>query len=72
MHRFEGRRVVNVVAAQAPDMAHAARAVLAGVHCDRLFFAGDDLNDKPVFESALPDWVTVKAGRSGHRARASA
>jgi trehalose 6-phosphate phosphatase len=30
--------------------------------CDRLFFAGDDLNDEPVFESALPGWATVKVG----------
>ncbi len=62
LRRFEGKRVVNVVAEQAPDKAHAARALLAEVHCDRLFFAGDDLNDEPVFESALPDWVTVKVG----------
>lgn len=50
------------MADQASDKAHAARALLAEVHCAGLFFAGDDVNDEPVFESALPGWVTLKVG----------
>jgi len=52
LHVFGGKLVYNAVAADAPDkaVAHAA------------FFAGDDVNDEPVFAAARPDWVTVRIG----------
>ena len=34
------------------------------------FFAGDDVNDEPVFARAAPGWLTVKVGRDGPASRA--
>ena len=31
--------------------------------CIRDRFAGDDVNDEPVFVAAPPDWLTVRVGR---------
>jgi trehalose 6-phosphate phosphatase len=62
VRRFDGKDVVNIVVAQAPDKAVAVRTLLEELGCDALFFAGDDLNDEPVFEAAQADWVTVKIG----------
>jgi trehalose 6-phosphate phosphatase len=33
-------------------------------------FAGDDVNDEPVFESAPPHWLTIRIGRGDGRSRA--
>ena len=34
------------------------------------FFAGDDVNDEPVFASAPEDWLTLRVGRDGPASRA--
>lgn len=62
LRQFEGKDVANFMAAEAPDKAVAVRRLLAELRCERLFFAGDDVNDEPVFDAALPGWVTVKVG----------
>lgn len=68
---FGGKMVVNVVPANAPDKAGAVHALVqrCGARC--AVFAGDDVNDEPVFESAPPHWLTVRIGRGepGSRAR---
>jgi trehalose 6-phosphate phosphatase len=63
---FGGKLVYNAVAVGAPDKAHAVQRLLARAGARTAFFAGDDLNDEPVFECAEPGWVTVRVGRE-HR-----
>lgn len=68
---FAGKMVVNAMAADAPDKAHAVHALVARVGAAAAFFAGDDVNDEPVFASAPPHWLTLRVGRDdlGSRAR---
>ena len=63
---FGGKLVFNAIAADAPDKADAVRALLARAGASNAFFAGDDINDEPVFAAAEPGWVTVRLGRE-HR-----
>lgn len=63
LHIFAGKMVVNATAADAPDKADAVRALLQRCKARSAFFAGDDVNDEPVFEAAAPDWLTVRVGR---------
>jgi trehalose 6-phosphate phosphatase len=62
LHVFGGKLVVNAVAADAPDKAVAVRRLLERAGAQAAFFAGDDVNDEPVFAAALPGWVTVRIG----------
>ena len=67
---FPGRKVVNVVAAHAPDKGDAVRALALRCGAASVVFAGDDLNDEPVFACAGPDWFTVRVGRDDPDSRA--
>lgn len=60
--RFDGKMVVNIAAAQAPDKAGAVRRLLHRSGAGSAFFAGDDINDEPVFRAATADWLTVRVG----------
>ena len=60
---FAGKRVVNATAGDAPDKAHAMHELVRRSGADCALFAGDDVNDEPVFASAPPDWLTVRVGR---------
>lgn len=60
---FAGKMVENVVAADSPDKADAVLALAARLQARSVVFAGDDVNDEPVFASALPGWLTVRIGR---------
>ena len=60
---FGGKKVVNVMAAGAPDKAAAVRALVARCAARAAFFAGDDVNDEPVFKSAPSHWLTLRIGR---------
>jgi trehalose 6-phosphate phosphatase len=62
LHVFGGKLVVNAVAADAPDKAAAVSRLLARAGLTSAFFAGDDLNDEPVFRAARADWLTVRVG----------
>ena len=62
LHTFDGKRVVNVVAAGAPDKAHAVQRLVAHSGAHGALFAGDDVNDEPVFAAAPEGWVTVRIG----------
>ena len=37
--------------------------LVARCGADCAVFAGDDVNDEPVFESAPPHWLTIRIGR---------
>jgi len=67
---YGGKQVFNVVAAAAPDKADALHALLQRSGCDSALFAGDDVNDEPVFQRAPPPWLTVRVGRAGARTQA--
>ena len=62
LHVFGGKLVYNAVAADAPDKAVAVRRLIARAGAQAAFFAGDDVNDEPVFAAAQPGWVTVRIG----------
>ncbi len=60
---FAGKMVVNVVSADAPDKAQAVHALVASAGAAAAFFAGDDVNDEPVFAAAPAHWLTLRIGR---------
>ena len=62
LHVFGGKLVYNAVAADAPDKAVAVRRLMERAGVQAAFFAGDDVNDEPVFAAAQPGWVTVRIG----------
>jgi trehalose 6-phosphate phosphatase len=63
-HVFGGKMVVNAVPRNAPDKSGAVHAMVARCGADCAVFAGDDVNDEPVFESAPAHWLTIRIGRS--------
>ena len=67
---FGGKLVVNVVPQVAPDKADAVRELVrrSGVSC--ALFAGDDVNDEPVFAAAVAGWLTIRVGRDTARSQA--
>lgn len=67
---FGGKLVVNVVPQFAPDKAEAVQALLrrSGAQC--VLFAGDDVNDEPVFATAAASWLTVRVGRDNRKSKA--
>jgi trehalose 6-phosphate phosphatase len=68
---FAGKLVVNAIASGAPDKADALRGLVARSGAACAIFAGDDVNDEPVFETAPPSWLTIRVGcdQPGSRAR---
>lgn len=67
---FGGKLVVNVVPRLAPDKADAVRALVQRSGASCAIFAGDDLNDEPVFASAPSGWLTIRVGRDNPRSKA--
>ena len=67
---FGGKMVVNVVPTHAPDKADAVHALVAQSQARCAVFAGDDINDEPVFASAPPHWLTIRIGRGERHSRA--
>lgn len=67
---FGGKLVVNVAAKSAPDKADAVQALVhrSGAPC--AIFAGDDVNDEPVFARAPAGWLTIRVGRDDPRSKA--
>lgn len=63
LHVFGGKHVVNVVPAAAPNKAQAVKSLLAQSGAGAVLYAGDDINDEPVFEAASANWLTVQVGR---------
>jgi trehalose 6-phosphate phosphatase len=64
---FGGKLVVNVTAADAPDKAQAVQALVQRSGASAAFFAGDDVNDEPVFRAAPEHWLTLRVGRDAAR-----
>lgn len=62
VHVFGGKHVINVTAATAPDKAQAVRSLFAESGAGTVLYAGDDVNDEPVFRTAAADWLTVQVG----------
>jgi trehalose 6-phosphate phosphatase len=62
LHVFGGKLVHNAVAVDAPDKAVAVRRLIERAGVQAAFFAGDDVNDEPVFAAAEPQWVTLRIG----------
>lgn len=60
---FSGKMVENAVAADSPDKAGAVLSLVARLGARSVVFAGDDVNDEPVFAAAPPGWLTVRIGR---------
>jgi trehalose 6-phosphate phosphatase len=67
---FAGKMVVNAVPADAPDKARAVQALVARLGAAAAFFAGDDVNDEPVFVYAPAHWLTLRVGREDAASRA--
>lgn len=67
---FGGKMVINVAPAAAPDKADAVMALVTHSGADCAFFAGDDVNDEPVFAAAPAHWLTVRIGREDPSSRA--
>lgn len=67
---FGGKCVVNVTAADCPDKAAAVLSLVARSGCDCALFAGDDVNDEPVFIHAPAHWLTLRVGRDDASSRA--
>lgn len=57
-----GKRVVNVLVAQAPHKGDALLRLATRYGTDAGFFIGDDTNDEPAFEMVGEGWVTVRVG----------
>lgn len=67
---FGGKMVVNIAPSEAPDKATAVHALVARCGASCAVFAGDDVNDEPVFATAPPHWLTVRIGRGDRRSGA--
>jgi trehalose 6-phosphate phosphatase len=67
---FGGKMVVNAIAGDAPDKADAVLALVARCGAAAAFFAGDDVNDEPVFIAAPAHWLTLRIGRDDPNSRA--
>ena len=67
---FGGKMVANIVPRDAPDKAHAVRELLERSGASCALFAGDDINDEPVFAAAPTDWLTIRVGRDERRSAA--
>jgi trehalose 6-phosphate phosphatase len=67
---FGGKMVVNVVPRDAPDKAAAVMALVQRCGAGCAVFAGDDVNDEPVFEAAPAHWLTLRVGCDERPSRA--
>jgi trehalose 6-phosphate phosphatase len=66
---IEGKRVINLVPAEAPGKADAVAVMRRRLRCERVLFIGDDVTDEDVFAHADPRVVTsVRVGRTRHSA----
>ena len=59
----EPNRRVVLVPRDAPDKSSAVHGLVARCGAGCAVFAGDDVNDEPVFESAPAHWLTIRIGR---------
>ena len=62
LHAYGGKMVMNIVLTAAPNKADAVASLVARSGAHSAVFAGDDLNDEPVFAAAAPEWLTIRIG----------
>lgn len=67
---FGGKLVVNVVPSGAPDKADAVLSLVRRSGASCAIFAGDDVNDEPVFATAPEGWLTVRVGQDEPQSKA--
>ena len=67
---FAGKMVVNVVPGGVPDKGTAMHQLVRRCGAACAFYVGDDGNDESVFNSAPPEWLTVRVGRHDPASRA--
>ena len=60
--------VLNIVVPGSPHKGDALWRLVQRSGAESLMFVGDDVNDEPAFQSAAPDWLTIKVGRDAHSA----
>lgn len=65
-----GKRVLNVVPADAPDKGDALARLVSLARCERVIYVGDDVTDEAAFRARLP--VPAVMVRVGRRARSGA
>lgn len=66
---MEGKMVVNVIPAGAPDKASALRSLCRRMRCQSAIYVGDDENDEGVFAMARKGrLLAIRVGRSPHSA----
>ncbi|HET7793044.1 MAG TPA: trehalose-phosphatase [Rhizobacter sp.] len=70
LHIFHGKCVLNIAPDDAADKADAVMSLVRRAGTTAALFAGDDINDEPVFERVPHDWLTLKVGDDGHPSRA--
>lgn len=71
MRAVPGKRVINLVSAQAPNKGHALLTLLQAEGTDKALYVGDDYTDEDVFETEQPKRLfTVRIGRSRSTAAA--
>ena len=63
-----GRRVLNLVPAQAVHKGDALRALIAHARAERAVYIGDDITDEDVFELRLPGARTIRVEPEGESA----
>lgn len=68
---YSGKLVVNVVASDAPDKAHAVASLVRRAGVRSAVYVGDDINDEPVFARDEPTWLTIRVGRDYPNSQAS-
>lgn len=67
---FGGKLVINVVPSLAPNKADAVHALVHRSNVRCAIYAGDDVNDEPVFATAPAGWLTIRIGRDDPRSKA--
>lgn len=70
LRAFPGKMVENVAAADAPDKGQALVRLVERADAGGAIYAGDDVNDEPVFVAAPPHWLTVRVGSDDAPTRA--
>ncbi|MGY4828715.1 trehalose-phosphatase [Sphaerotilaceae bacterium SBD11-9] len=70
LHLFHGKCVLNIAPDDAADKADAVMSLIQRAGTTAALFAGDDINDEPVFARAPHDWLTLKVGRDSRASRA--
>jgi trehalose 6-phosphate phosphatase len=70
LHLFHGKCVMNIAPDDAADKADAVISLVQRAGAGSALFAGDDINDEPVFARVPRDWLTLKVGRDSHPSKA--